>query len=164
MAKNNKVIISSQLLNDLKKYSEQVCVGMATFTRDDLTDMALHAMANFYMDYTPYFYKRHYYNFMDNSYMKYYKNPHGSIVYGGVELSPKNMDNIYADPVEEVFDMVYAGFHGPASIKNDGVPRSEPPKEQIENYRDYIVTNIQKYRSHGFQRANSLSYSTIEVA
>ena len=163
MGKNNKIEISSQLISDLKKYTEQVCVGMATFTRDDLTDTALRAMANFYGDYTPRFYKRHYYNFMDNSFEKYYRNPHGSIVRGGVELTYEDMENIYSDPVNEVFDMVYSGFHGPISVKNESVPRSTPPKEEIETYRDYLVSNINQYRDYGLNRANALSYSTIEI-
>ena len=70
-------------------------VGAATECREILSDAVQMAIWSFYADYTPVKYVRHYYNFLKNSYIKYYKNPHNKIIYGGVELSPDNMKDIY---------------------------------------------------------------------
>lgn len=166
--KKNKVTISQDLIDDLKKYSEQVKVGMATAVRDDLTDEVIDSLGAFYSDYKPKYYKRHYYNFMDKSYRKYYYNPHGQIVRGGVELSYQFMDDIYEDETREVFDLVYHGFHGPQSVFGESptgkiIPVMKPsPLDYIYKKRDYIVENIQDYKDRGLSRANSIKYKTID--
>lgn len=166
MAKS-KVEITKELKNDLEKYSSKVAVGLATKVRDDLIEATVYAIAAFYMDYTPKYYKRHYYNFMNNSYEKYYRNAHGNIVYGGVFLSPSGMDDIYQDETQEVFDLVYAGYHGvssgfetPKSFTSTPV-MTPSPLEIIKNERDNIVSNIEAYKTFGTNRANKENYSVI---
>ena len=169
MAKNCKVTISDQLYKDLKKYGEQFCVGMATQVRDKLTISAAVAIESFYQDYKPIYYARHYYNFRDNSFKKFYENKHGHIVRGGVELSPENMDSIYQDPKEEVFDMVYAGYHGVASGFNapytfTPVPiMRSSPLEIIEEASDSIINHIDMYSIWGYYRASKETYSTLTI-
>lgn len=82
---------------------------------DELYNAATYAIDMFYAHYKPIYYRRHYWNFEKNSFSKYYKNPHNSIIRGGVRLSASNMSDIYQDPKQEVFDFVYQGFHGVAS-------------------------------------------------
>lgn len=164
-----KITITDALVSDLKRYGEKVCVGLATTVRDKLEKETVYAIEQFYEDYTPISYKRHYYNFENNSYTKYYKNSHGSIVYGGILLSPENMDDIYQDPTEEVFDFIYHGFHGvssgfdePKSFSKTPV-MSPSPLEMIMDERDRFIDNIDDYKDHGIDRAKNEKYSTIYV-
>ena len=188
--KNQTVTISSDLYKDLKKLGKNFCVGMATEVRDNLTKSAAVAIEMFYQDYDPDFYHRHYYNFRRKSFRKYYDNKHGHIVRGGVELSPDAMDDIYQDPVEQVFDMVYHGFHGVASgfinkvvpgfkapgFKEGDVikPKSfykipevmDPsPLEIIYNSRNNILKQINngQYNKYGYERIGANTYETIDI-
>ncbi len=159
MAKKVKVNIDD-LENHVRKKGQEACRLVAGKIRDDLTLEAKNAISEFYNSYTPDYYKRHFYNFQEKSFKKYYANPHNKIYYGGVELTPNAMDDIYQDSVEQVFQSVYEGFHGPASmigtgyasigetpIKFSKVPeRMWPsPMELLYRKRDYIIDHIQDY-------------------
>jgi hypothetical protein len=165
MKNKTKVKISNDLINDLKKYLKEVCVGCATFCRDDLTEHTTDAINNFYADYDPLKYSRHFFNFYKNSFEKYYKNPHGQIVYGGVLLTPYNMQDIYKDePASHVFDFVYNGFHGVSSaIHNNPSPMNPAPREEIELRQFFLSSNTEMLKNYGIQRASKGNYSTIEI-
>lgn len=166
---NQKVTITRELYDDLKKYGKNFCVGMASKVRDKLTMAAAIAIESFYQDYTPIYYKRHYYNFRDNSFRKFYENKHGQIIRGGVELSPDSMDSLYQDPKEEVFDMVYAGYHGVASGFNSPytftpVHIMQPsPLEIIKISRDNLIKHIDMLEIFGYHRAQLDSYKTLKI-
>lgn len=152
---------TNNLAKQLEQYAIQVCVKAAGLIRDELTETASNAIQAFYADYQPIYYKRHYDNFQKRSFRKYYSNPHNKIITGGVELTPNLMNDYYQDPVQEVFDMVYAGFHGPASAIPIGystsnyvgfsnhftpVPQMKPsPMEMILERKEDIVNNINDY-------------------
>ena len=154
---------------DLKKYVGKIMSSAAGKIRDDLTQEAFNAIAYFYTSWSPEYYHRHYYNFMEKSFEKYYSNPHGTIYAGGVKLTPEKMDDIYQDPTQEVFDSVYAGFHGVSSMFVNPyafyvTPTMKPsPMERILSKRDYIADHINEYIDYGKSRARSQSYSYIEV-
>lgn len=158
MAKS-KIDISG-LEDYIKKKVQEIGRITAGKIRDDLTEEAKIAIQAFYDDYSPKYYHRHYYNFKKNSFKKYYANPHNKIYYGGVELTPEALDDLYQDNTEQVFDSVYAGFHGVASMIGEGyysigqtpqkfalVPRrmSPSPMQRLLDKRDYIEKNIQDY-------------------
>lgn len=140
-----------QIEKELKQYTNQILANTAGQIRDELTEETLCSIEDFYNDYTPLYYKRHYYNFYNNSFTKYYSNAHGTIFRGGVQLTPELLDDIYQDSTEEVFDSVFAGFHGVSSMffnpKSFSVtPRMTPsPMERILNKRSYIIDNINDY-------------------
>lgn len=187
MANKNKVTITSDLKNDLKKYANNFSIGMATYVRDEMYESSIFAIESFYADYTPEAgnvstsynwkyvtptgtpksYKRHYTNFLTKSFSKYYKNPHNSIVYGGIYLSPEKMEDYYQDNTEEVFDMVYHGYHGVSSGFDNpkrftSTPVMSPsPLEIIEQKFQKILKNIQKNKKKGSDRAEKGNYSTI---
>lgn len=156
----NKVDVSS-LKDYLEKYAKEVGRITAADIRDELTDAAFNAIVKFYESYSPRSYRRHYYNFLEKSFRKYYSNAHGTIYRGGVEFTPQLMDDIYqsssgyspAQVTEQVFDTVYAGFHGVAStqIYPGSAPRYSPPvmrpspMELILSKRDEIEDNLDKY-------------------
>lgn len=162
---------------DLKKYCGKVLSSAAGKIRDELTEEAFNAIVYFYTSWAPKYYRRHYYNFLEKSFEKYYSNPHGTIYRGGVKLTPEEMDDIYQHPkndpdydiVQEVFDSVYAGFHGVSSMFVNPytftvTPVMDPsPMERIYARRDYIERHIDEYIDYGKSQANSQSYSTIKV-
>lgn len=166
--RKNKVNISDELVNDLKKFSGEVSKALAVNSRELLFGTSEKAVEYFYNTYDPVSYKRHYYNFCENSFKKYYKNPHGSIYRGGVVLSPEPMDDIYQDSTREVFDLFWHGIHGVASgfvsPKSFSVipPVTQPsPLEIIEMQQKDIVDNINDYKNMAIKKANKQSYTTI---
>lgn len=167
MAKN-QITITNELIQDLKTYGTAMCVSLAAQTRDEMYEEAKYAIDSFYGDYDPLYYKRHFYNFENNSFKKYYKNPHGSIVRGGIELTPSNLADIYRADSEYVFDLVYSGQHGnagafPHQVFNMPPVMSPSPMEILLDKRDSIVTNISNYTGEAIASARKKSYSVIKV-
>lgn len=167
--KKNKVIIDQKLIKDLEKYSTTVCKSLATQTREEMYKTAQYAIEEFYNDYDPIYYKRHYCNFKKNSFEKYYKNPHGSIIRGGVELTPYELDDLYRADSEYVFNLVYSGFHGNVNMlptnNISNVPHimSPSPLDILLDKRDYIVNNIEDYKKEAQEKANNNSYNTLII-
>lgn len=165
MAKN-KVHIDNDLIQDLKTYSSSICTALAAQVRDEMYKEAQFAIEEFYNDYDPLYYKRHYYNFRKNSFIKYYKNPHNSIVRGGIELTPYNMDDIYRAEKEYVFNLVYLGYHGhvqsfPHEIFNIP-PRTKPsPYDILLRKRRNLIRNISDYENKAIDKANKKTYKTL---
>ena len=114
------------------------------------------AIDAFYRDYEPKSYSRNYYNFKENSFKKYYQNAHGSIIRGGVELTPNELEPIYAANPLVVFNAVYSGIHGFPTVTS---PMSPSPYEIITNYRDGIINNINDYKKYGIDRARKNKYT-----
>ena len=158
------VKIENSFISDLRNYSKEVCVGCAAYCRDALTDVAKRAIGNFYSDYTPISYKRHYTNFLKNSFRKYYNNPHGKIIRGGVELTPDLVKDVYMGATgAEVFDFVYAGFHGVSSALRGQPPAMSPsPMDEINMAQLFISSDLENLKSYGIARANNGSYQVIE--
>ena len=159
----------AEIKSDLKKYLGAYLSGTAGKIRDELTQEAHDAIELFYASYTPVSYRRHYYNFRTKSFEKYYSNAHGTVFRGGVTLTPDKMDDIYQDPTLEVFDSVYAGFHGVAAMfvspKSFFVtPHMDPsPIEMIYAKQRYISRHIEEYTKAGLAKAKKQKYSVIEV-
>ncbi len=147
-----KAKINKDLENEIMNYAKAVARKTAGMIRDELTEIAKDAIDAFYSDYDPKFYRRHFYNFKEKSFRKYYSNPHNKVYTGGVELTPNLLDEIYSDDADEVFDSVYAGFHGPVGysvndIKGQRHPRRmyPSPMDLILDKREEIIDNIDKY-------------------
>lgn len=139
-----------------KKYACKIASAAAGKVRDDLFKEAQNVIAIFYNHYHPDYYKRHYWNFEKNSFRKYYSNKHSSIFYGGIELTPQLMKDVYQDDTQEVFDTVYAGFHGVAGMfynpKTFSVipPRMIPsPKQRLLDKQKEIRDKKDKYIAYG---------------
>ena len=153
-----KGIDFSSLEKELLKIGNETLKTAAGKIRDELYEEGKLAIEMFYNSYNPIYYRRHYYNFYNKSFKKYYSNAHGIVYRGGIELTPENMDSIYQDPVTEVFDTVYAGMHGPAGAITTGyasigttprtfspVPRTASPMQMLLDKRDYIIDHIDDY-------------------
>ena len=168
MAQKNKIDLSG-LERDLKKYFYKTLSHTASIIADELTEEARFSIDMFYKDYRPLYYHRHYYNFQKNSFKRYYSNPHGKNYAGGVDLTPDRMDDIYRDPVNEVFDMVYAGFHGPSSAfvspKTFTVtPIMTPsPMDIILKKQEKIAEQIEDYVIKGQNAAAKEKYAVLKT-
>ena len=162
----NKIVILNDLIQDLKKYSSSICVSLATQVRDEMYDCAKYAINEFYNDYKPLYYKRHYKNFKKNSFRKYYYNPHNSIIRGGVELTPNELNDIYRADKNYVFNLVYSGFHGNVSMFPFTVGTVPPimnpsPLEILLDKRDCLINNIEDYLDVAYEKANKQAYAFI---
>lgn len=162
--KKSKVEVTPDLINDLKTVLTSTCVGFATAARDDFNKAAQEAIEAFYDDYSPIKYRRHYYNFRENSFEKYYKNPHGQIVRGGIQFTPDSLDDIYKLDSTLVFSLVIEeGAHGGIAPKFPP-PLTPTPLEMVEQYRDEWVANGWKQHAKQVkQRISNNSYKTITV-
>lgn len=161
----------SNIEQELKKFARRTCTAAAGKARDDLYKEARTAILAFYKHYPhPKYYHRHEWNFKakedhgeGNSFRKFYDDRH-KVVYGGVELTPELLAPVYeacrrnetASGVQEVFDTVFAGFHGPAGMFytpqtfSNIPPRMTPsPRQMLLNKRDEIVKNQKKYIAFG---------------
>lgn len=168
--KKNNVKINDELINDLKQYASSVCVSLASKVRDEMYEEAKLAIDTFYNHYEPLYYKRHEYNLKKNSFKKYYKNPHNSIVRGGIELTPYELDDLYRADTEYVFNLVYLGYHGNVNMfpHRDKIynipPVMDPdPFTILLNKRDYLVENINNYRGDAISKAKNQSYDTLKT-
>lgn len=110
-----------QIRKIIKSKVEYKAKIMATEFRDEMYNEAKCAIQDFYDDYDPIIYKRHTIeqNFATRSFKKYYAKV-GSVYYAGIDLTWRYFSGRYQDSYEEVFDSVYSGFHGPASIYTAG--------------------------------------------
>ena len=166
MAKIKETVKTSfnALEKDLQKFVNATLRIAAGTIRDELTEATTWAIARFYMDYSPEYYNRHYYNFMNNSYKKYYSNAHNKWFIGGVEFTPEAMDSVYKKaPVNQVFDMVYAGMHGPSTAFHGNPPAMVPsPMDLIFMKKEEIESNIQKYVNKGMSKAKTEQYSVLK--
>lgn len=165
----NTVTIEEKLITDLKNYGSSICVSLATQVRDEMFETAKGAIDDFYEHYpNPIKYNRNKYNFKKKSFIKYYKNPHNTIVRGGIELTPDKIDNIYGVDPTYVFDLVYSGHHGnveafPHSIYNIPPVMSPSPMEILEDKKQYIIDHIGNYKNIALQNARRGNYSTFCV-
>lgn len=175
------------LKNDIEQYAYNVVKTMATQTREELCDAAKYAIEEFYRDYTPksgsintsyqweygspsgvpLYYKRHYDNFLTRSYKKYYHNNHNKYFSGGVELSPDLMTDYYQGDINEVFDMVYSGFHGvssgfinPRSFTATRV-MSPSPIQIIQKKQNDLIKNIDKLQNKAMVEAQLYKYNVL---
>lgn len=156
------------LKQDLKKYSDSICRNVASEIADELTEDTTFAIGAFYSDYSPDVYVRHYYNFMNKSYRRYYSNPHNKIFRGGVEFTPNQMDNIYQSKrygsnttIEEVFgSVIEAGSHGP-ELYTKVPPMKKSPMEMVINDRDNIIDKIDEYIDRAKVKARNEHYTVL---
>lgn len=168
MAKKQLV---DDFVRDIKQYASNIAKFTATAIRDDLYKTAYDAIVTFYDDYQPKSYNRHYYNFLNKSFKKYYHNNHDTKYSGGIILSAEWMDDIYRASersdlgTEFVFDLVYEGYHGwdtgwtvPSEPVTNGFgERMQPsPLDLIEKRYNYISRHINKYINNAEAKARAL--------
>ena len=151
--------IFGKLASDIKRYSTNVAKHTAMAVADELTQTAYDAIETFYADYEPEYYDRHYYNFEENSFRRFYHNNRDKIFSGGVELSTDNMEPDYKGTLDQVFTSVYMGFHGLPLADTPVMDTS--PLEMIFTVREKIYNKPDKYIGIGESQAKKYKYSIL---
>lgn len=83
--------LSKDAINFLEKQAQKKASKLAHEAQERLTDHYLSLIDWFYVGYQPVEYLRDFNLY--NSYKKFYKNSHGTIMYGGVEVTPEKMSD-----------------------------------------------------------------------
>ena len=81
--------LNKDTMEYLEKQAQKKASELAHEAQEKLTTHYMSLIDWFYADYQPVEYIREFNLY--NSYRKFYKNSHGSIYYGGVEVTPDNM-------------------------------------------------------------------------
>lgn len=126
---------------------------------NEMTQEAEFQILKFYSSYSPSMYKNQF--GLRGSYKRYYRNPHNTIYYGGVELQPSSgsyrANYLPGHPSissEYISDLAYEGRHGATeqfpkwvlSHINTIPPVMSPsPKDALEKKIKDIEGNIDKY-------------------
>lgn len=177
--KSVNVIIKDELKKELKDFAKQVCVGAASYVRDELTNRAYEVFERFYCDYapapyglgtdydwkfarpagTPKYYDRTY-NVLRNGIEKFYEDKHGKIIRGGVEINPEWLEDNYDISPQFVFESIYEhGWHGPMG---SGIPSMSPtPKQLLDRSYLSVYNNVDVAVGLGVNRAKKGSYSFL---
>lgn len=146
----------SEIEKQLYKHVRRACSAGAAKVRDELYQEAKTAILEFYAHYEPRYYKRYEWNFKNNSFRKTYSDHSGnSVIYGGIELTPQSLKDLYKDSTQEVFDTVFSGFHGIAGRYHTppGIslipPRMVPsPKQRLLDKQKEIMKKKKYYQSY----------------
>ena len=87
--------------------SHSLSSNLAHKISDEMANEYQYVIDRFYSEYDPEYYVRHSARGMrpglEKTFKKYYKNPHNTIYYGGIEITSDNMYDDYHDSKEKVF-------------------------------------------------------------
>lgn len=129
----------------LKKKAQEKAHELATEARNRLSDEYLYVISNFYAEYTPIHYIRHFNNKYDQksllnsglgkTFEKYYKNSHGTVYSGGISISTENMYKDYESQID-VLNSFLNGYHGHPSF---GIWSSINTYQHMLRYKDLLI-------------------------
>jgi len=153
----------TMLRGEIKKLARNVLKSVASTTANELGEVANFAILQFYQDYDPWVYNRHYYNFLNLSYTKYYLNRLNQNKYSaGIRFTPSNMRDLYDDDKLEVFQAVmFGGYHGYWSGAD---PMNPSPADIIYKARDHIVNNCQSYVNRAMDSIKGKDYGMLHIS
>lgn len=140
-----KIKVPPNLKTDIQNLGNEVAKQIAIMSRDGLSECYENAIQQFYSSYDPTYYTRKEYKgrlALYSTYKKYYTNAHGNIFYGGIRISPSYIPELHKDPNYEVLDLALHGWHGSPYAN---IYTSPTPWDLINDYRLYILDNIQKW-------------------
>ena len=162
----------SQILRDLKSdiqmMSHVVSSDLAHQISDKMAEEYQYVIDRFYSEYNPEYYVRHSERGMNpglnKTFKKYYKNPHNTIYYGGIEITSDNMYDDYRDSKEKVLSSFLAGYHGRPSA---GIESSLLPYKHMLKFREQLVNELGRSDSALFSyarnKATKLPYKMISI-
>ena len=160
--------ILRDLSSDIKLMSHTVSSNLAHKISDEMAQEYQYVIDRFYSEYDPEYYVRHSERGMkpglNKTFKKYYKNPHNTIYYGGIEITSDNMYNDYRDPKEKVLSSFLNGYHGRQSA---GIESSLLPYRHMLKFRKVLVNEIERPNSALFSyaknKAINLPYKMITI-
>lgn len=157
------------LEQDIKVFQHFFLSSLAHQISNELAKEYQYVIDRFYDEYTPKRYKRHSSRGLQpgltKTFRKYYKNPHNTIYYGGIEIDSDDMYNDYRDPKGKVLNSFLNGYHGRPSA---GVESSLLPYKHMLRFREHLINELGRPDSVLISAAkdvarNKGSYSLIKV-
>lgn len=143
--------LSKNALEYIKRDAQKKSNQLAHEAQEKLTNHYISLIDWFYRDYRPSVYDRTF--GLYNSYKKYYKNSHGIIIYGGVEITPEKMVDydygrrqpITASNLLSKFIYNPSGtWHGGDMHGGYGVSASFGIYNKIHNYHEQLKDEYRK--------------------
>ncbi len=165
---NFKIDFINALKNDVNMLSHALSSSLAHKISDEMAEEYQYVIERFYGEYDPERYVRHSKRGMmpglNKTFKKYYKNPHNTIYYGGIEITSENMYNDYRDSKEKVLSSFLNGYHGRPSA---GIESSLLPYKHMLKYREQLVNELGRPDSALFSyaknKAKMLPYQLIRI-
>lgn len=153
---NLKMDFTRALERDVDILRHSLSSSLAHKISDELADEYQYIIDKFYNEYTPKRYKRHSSKGLQPGLMKtfrrYYKNPHNTIYYGGIEINSDDMYNDYRDSKDKVLNSFLSGYHGRPS---EGIESSLLPYKHMLKFREHLINELRRPDSALFSYAKS---------
>ena len=167
-ATNFKIDFMNALESDVKKLSHSLSSGLAHKIADEMAQEYQYVIDKFYDEYKPKRYRRHADRGMtpglNKTFKKYYKNPHNTIYYGGIEITSENMYDDYRDSKDKVLNSFLNGYHGRPSV---GIESSLLPYKHMLKFREQLIYELGRSDSALFtdakNKAKLLPYQLIKI-
>ena len=165
---NFKMDFIDTLKSDVKMLSHALSSSLAHKISDEMAQEYQYVIDRFYGEYNPEYYARHSERGMkpglEKTFKKYYKNPHNTIYYGGIEITSDNMYDDYHDSKEKVLSSFLNGYHGRPSA---GIESSILPYKHMLKFREQLINELGRPNSALFSyaknKAKSLPYQLIRI-
>ena len=165
---NVKMDFMDALKNDVSMLSHALSSSLAHKISDEMAEEYQYIIERFYSEYNPEYYVRHSERGMmpglNKTFKKYYKNPHNTVYYGGIEITSENMYNDYHDSKEKVLSSFLDGYHGRPSVS---VESSLLPYKHMLKYREQLIGELGRPDSALFSyaknKARALPYQLIRI-
>lgn len=163
-----KMDFMDALENDVKMLGHALSSSLAHKISDEMAQEYQYVIDRFYSEYNPEYYKRHSERGMkpglQKTFKKYYKNPHNTIYYGGIEITSDNMYDDYHDSKDDVLGSFLNGYHGRPSA---GIKSSLLPYKYMLKFRDKKIKELGDSNSPLFSyaknKAKDLPYQLIRI-
>ena len=144
-----KFKLSEATRKELEEKAIKKAKELAIEARERMTEQYLNVISDFYSEYDPKYYWRHFNNNYDErslkrsglgrTFEKYYKDSHGSVFTGGISISTDNMYDDYEGSQWDVLGSFLEGYHGPAYM---GIESSMQPYNHMLRYKDWLIAEF----------------------
>lgn len=141
--------LSDETKRKLKQRAVNKAKELAIEARERMSEEYLYVISDFYSEYEPKYYYRHFNNKYDNdsllrsglgkTFEKYYKNSHNTSFSGGISISTENMYSDYSASQTDVLNSFLEGYHGPSFM---GIESSLQPYRHMIRYKDWLVAEF----------------------
>ena len=149
MDSNAKFQLSATTKERIKQMARKKAKELAIEARERMTEEYLCVISNFYSEYDPQYYYRHFNNRYDewsllnsglgHTFEKYYKNSHNSFYSGGISISTENMFSDYTAPQIDVLNSFLNGYHGPAFM---GIESSIDTYRHMLRFKELLIADF----------------------
>ena len=163
-----KMDFMDALESDIKMLSHSLSSNLAHKISDEMAQEYQYVIDRFYSEYNPEHYKRHAERGivpgLNKTFKKYYKNPHNTIYYGGIEITSDRMYDDYHDSKDVVLSSFLNGYHGRPSV---GIESSILPYKHMLKFRDQLINELghsdSALFSYAKNKAKGLPYQLIRI-